>query len=112
MTHEEDSIQAAICLALSAMGVFYFHVPNQSAGKTTIQRAMRLKAMGVRSGISDLVLIGRDGRAYFLEIKTEKGRLSDSQRAFMAICDNNDWPYGIARSVDDAIRFVRAWRVV
>lgn len=112
MNHDEDRIQADIVFALSALGVFLFMVPNSAAGKTTQARAARLKAMGLRAGVSDLILMGDDGRSYFLEIKTESGRLSESQLRFRDICIARGWPYAVTRSLDDAIAQARAWGLI
>lgn len=109
MQHEESAIQAGIVMTLSAMGVFLFSVPNEGAGKTTIQRAARLKGMGLRAGISDLILMGPDGRAHFLEIKTKNGKLSESQERFQTLCGARGWPYAVARSVEDAVAIARGW---
>lgn len=106
-SHPESCIQAQIVSTLSGLGIFLFSVPNEAAGRITPQKAARLKAMGLRSGISDLILIGQDGRAYFIEVKTETGRLSESQKRFQAYCATRGWIYGIVRSVEDAIAFCR-----
>ncbi|HQO65733.1 MAG TPA: VRR-NUC domain-containing protein [Spirochaetales bacterium] len=109
MNYEEDRIQAAIVQALSLLGVYFFYVPNSEAGAVSAAKASRLKAMGLRSGVSDLVLIGIDGRAYFLEIKTATGKLSESQKKFQALCQAKNWPYAVARSVDEAVTKAREW---
>jgi hypothetical protein len=57
-------------------GVFFFHVPNGEARSRAT--AAILVGMGVRRGMPDLGLI-KDGRAYFLELKTETGTLSAEQ---------------------------------
>lgn len=55
-------------------GIFFCHVPNHKA------RANYLRAMGMVDGMGDLVLI-RAGRAFVLELKRDKGRLSMAQIA-------------------------------
>jgi hypothetical protein len=112
MKHDEDTIQASVCLALSALGIYFFAVPNSAAGKTSMQRAMRLKAMGVRAGVTDLVIMDPDGQACFLEIKTESGKLSESQKKFRDLCADRGWPWGIARSVEEAIEQCRTWSII
>lgn len=107
--YEEDRIQAAIVQALSLLRVYCFMVPNDAAGATSVAKATRLKAMGLRAGVADLVLIGPDGKAYFLEVKTPTGRLSDSQKKFQELCLARDSPYAVARSVDEAVAQVKAW---
>lgn len=112
MNYEEDRIQAATVQALSLLGVYFFMVPNDAAGKSSAAKASRLKAMGLRAGVSDLVLMGADGRAYFLEIKTATGKLSESQKKFQALCQAKNWPYAVARSVDEAVLYAKAWGLV
>lgn len=112
MNHEEDTLQASVCLTLSAMGVYFFMVPNSAAGKTTIQRAVRLRALGLRPGVSDLVVMRRDGVACFLELKTPKGRLSPAQDNFRILCQSRGWPWGVARSVEQAVDLCKTWGVI
>lgn len=112
MNHDESVIQAQIVSALSLMGIFVFMVPNDAAGKITPAKAGRLKAMGLRAGISDLVLVGKDGRAHFLEVKTEKGKLSESQKRFCDYCQSMGWHYAIARSVDHAMLSAKTWHLI
>lgn len=112
MNHPESILQSGICLTLSAMGVFYFAVGNDNAGKTTMARAARLRAMGLRPGVSDLVVMRRDGVACFLEVKTLKGRLSPAQDNFRILCQTRGWPWGIARSVEQSLDLCRTWGVI
>lgn len=58
-------------------GAFWFHVPN--AGRRRKGAAGRLKAMGMKAGIPDLCIIYQ-GQVAFVELKTDKGRLSKVQR--------------------------------
>lgn len=109
MNHDESIIQAAIVQALSLLGVYLFSVPNDAAGAVSAAKGARLKALGLRAGVSDLVLMGLDGRAYFLEIKTATGKLSDSQKKFQALCAARGWPYAVARSVDEAVTKAKEW---
>jgi hypothetical protein len=63
---------------------------------------------GLPRGFSDLFAV-KDGRIYFLEVKTETGRPSEEQLRFLAVMRDR---YGcvaeIVRSVDDAVRAVGA----
>jgi len=87
-------------------------VPNDASGKTSMAKAGRLKSMGLRAGISDLVLIGPSGQAHFLEIKTATGRLSESQERFRAMCEKRGWNYAVVRSVDEALDVCRKWGIL
>lgn len=112
MKHEESLIQAAVVSALSLLGLYVFMVGNDLAGKTTMARAGRMKAMGLRAGVSDLIVMGQGSKAHFLEIKTDTGRLSESQKKFEAMCLKKNWPYAVARSVDEAVEIVKKWGLV
>jgi len=112
MMHEEASIQSDIVKSLSLLGVFLFAVPNDALGAASMARAGRYKAMGLMAGISDLILMGDDGRAHFLEIKTIEGRLSESQSRFKALCLSRGWNYGIARSVAEATYLAGLWGLI
>ena len=101
-----------IVSALSLAGVYVFMIPNDAAGKTSIAKAGRLKACGLRAGVADLVVMSPDGRAHFLEVKTETGRLSESQIRFAELCIKRGWKYEVARTVDEAVEIVRKWGIV
>jgi hypothetical protein len=112
MNHDESIIQAEIVKALSCLGVFLFSIPNEGLGKASMARVGRFRAMGMRSGLSDLVLIGQDGKAHFLEIKTPEGRLSEAQDRFRRLCLDRNWPYAVARSVAEATYHATAWGLI
>ena len=112
MEHTEDLLLADVCLTLSAMGVYFFAVPNSAAGKVSMARANRLRATGLRAGVADLVVMRKDGIACFLEIKTKKGKLSPAQDNFRILCAARSWRWGIARSVVEAVDLCRTWGVI
>jgi hypothetical protein len=71
--------------------VLAFHVPNgvPLCGLPAWVRSRVwnvLRADGARAGAADLV-IGHSGRLYLLEVKSEKGSLRASKKAFRADCD-------------------------
>lgn len=112
MKHDESIIQSQIVSALSLAGVYVFMIPNDAAGKTTMAKAGRMKAMGLRAGISDLVVMSHDGRAHFLEVKTETGKLSENQVRFKDLCDYYLWPYAVCRSPQEAIDICKRWGIL
>lgn len=62
---------------------------------------------GLPKGFPDLFGFRKsDGRAVFIEVKTEKGRPSKEQKHFLEVMDKYDVLHGIARSVDDALEIV------
>jgi hypothetical protein len=104
MNHTESRIQAAIIKALNPYPVYAFFVKNE--GKKTKAQAMRDKAMGMRSGVSDLVVITADG-VVFMEVKTETGRQSKSQQLFQSMVERFGCKYVVVRSPQDALRALR-----
>jgi hypothetical protein len=76
----EARIQASIVewVRTVAPGVLIFHIPN--GGYRSKAEAARLKWTGVLAGVPDLAIIAPGGRAFFLEVKTATGRLSEVQR--------------------------------
>ena len=56
-----------------------FAVPN--GGKRGIKEAGRLKAEGVKKGVSDLIIVTHN-KIIFLEMKNAKGKLSKEQISF------------------------------
>lgn len=89
-------------------GVMWFHpASGEHRDKRT---AAKLKAMGVRPGVPDLVLFLADGSVCFIEVKRERGgRMSPEQLAFRAWADDRGLPYAVVRSVDEAWACLRAW---
>lgn len=91
----------------AAPGVIWFHPPNGEArsGRT----GAKLKAMGVRPGVADIVIVLPGGKAAFLELKTDKGSLSNAQLSFLDLCAANGAPYVVAKSPEDVEATLRAW---
>lgn len=58
---------------------------------------------GLPKGFTDLFGFRKsDGKIFFIEIKTDKGRLSKEQILFGKACMNYPVLYGVARSVEEA----------
>lgn len=109
----EFALQVAIVELLERAGtpgVVWFHVPNgEKRSKST---GAKLKRMGVRPGVADLVFIGNGGVVRFLELKASDGIFSPDQLTF---CHDVEWLgalYAVARSIDDAIRILSAWGAI
>src|SRR5690606_10086741 len=74
-----------------------FHVPN--GGARDARTGAMLKAMGVKAGVPDMVVIGPGSWVGLLEIKPAKGgALSPSQKAWAAWADQNSVCYAVVRS--------------
>ena len=75
----EDAIQRAVFKHLAVRGtpgVFAFHPAN--GGYRRPVEAARLKGLGVRAGVPDIIAIHR-GHVFALELKTEHGKATEGQ---------------------------------
>jgi hypothetical protein len=96
----EDQIQAAIVdhirTVLPAALVIHIHNNPSSA----IDGA-RLNRMGLVKGAPDLLVCLPRGEGLFIEVKAPKGVVSKEQTAFSFACQSVNWPWFVARSIDD-----------
>lgn len=67
----------------------------------------RYFSTGLPRGFSDLFGVRHDGKAFFVEVKTETGRVSKDQQNFIRVMKELGALAGVARSVDDAIEIVQ-----
>ena len=106
--YEEDRIHEAVVTHLNirgALGMVFFHVPNSPR---SARNGARLKRMGARAGVSDLVLFHNE-RLYCLELKAPGGRASESQMEFMADMGLQGAFTCIVDSLDRAIKVLECW---
>lgn len=98
--------------------VLFWHTPN--GGLRNKREAAKLKAMGVRPGVSDLIFIRRATwsldclpEIFCLELKAPNGKQNDNQIAFGKEMSGiaGDGCYAIADSTDRAIEILekRGW---
>jgi hypothetical protein len=106
--HPESLLQANIVATLSLHRIYCFAVSNELLGATkgAARKMAIFKAMGLRSGVSDLVVI-LPGRVLFLEVKTPTGRQSPAQKVFQEIVESLGHYYVLVRSVDEALAAVK-----
>ena len=112
MRQEEHRIQCAIVKWFyyaypQYRGGLFFAVPN--GGHRNIQTARSLKAEGVTSGVSDLLLLvpKREYHGLCVEVKTPAGRQSDNQKNWQRIIEAQGYRYEIVRSLDEFAELVR-----
>lgn len=122
-TVSESAVQRAIIKALALSGIMAVHVPN--AAKRSLNQAMAMKRDGLVKGFPDLILYGHDGRHALFEVKApgwkEPAQPKPGGRVTQA---HHDWAYRlrlyanlrergfeveVVQSVDDAMRYLRAW---
>lgn len=99
---EEHAIQNEIRIALSEYATVFR--ANVGSGMTYDGRHFET---GLPKGFSDLFGFRHsDGRIFFIEVKTPKGKVSKAQENFLEQMRNYGAIAGVARSADDAIRII------
>lgn len=98
---EETTIQNLIRIALSERGCI---VHRANVGVFYTPQGEKIK-VGVE-GHTDLYGHRPDGKAFYIEVKTEKGKPSKKQLAFISGMANSGAIAGIARSPVEAVRLV------
>ena len=89
--------------------VLWFHPPQE--GLRSPRTGAFLKRMGTLGGVSDLILcLPPTGRMACLELKSAKGRLAESQRAFREAAFNAGAAYAVAEAFGWEEGLERHWR--
>jgi hypothetical protein len=73
----------------------YFHVANQ--GMRSFKYKMLLASMGMKSGCPDLILEFKGGKIVYIELKTNKGSLSKSQKLWETISNILKTPHYVIK---------------
>jgi hypothetical protein len=113
----EIQIQLVQYLALAApsRGFLFWSTPNEGMGNARsgagIGRMVRLKKMGLRSGVADLVII-KEGCVFFLELKRRLGKQSANQLVFEADAIRAGADYAVAHSFDEAVNILKSWEII
>lgn len=106
----EQTIHAAVVRHLNlrgAPGLVFFHVTNNPR---SARDGARLKRLGVRPGVADLILLHR-GNAFALELKTESGRLTETQDEFGSAWTHAGGYWCVARGLEHALKILKAWEL-
>ena len=91
-----------------------FHVPN--GGSRHPAEAKKLRQLGVRQGLPDLLLPhampdanGGASWGLVLELKSPSGRLRDNQKWWLKRFREQGWAIGVAWSVDEAVHVIQRY---
>lgn len=105
MRYLESKIQKEIVRAIKYMlpKSVIWSTPNE--GKRNVRFASVLKDNGLLNGVSDLICIN-NGKIYFLEVKTEKGKQTEYQKEFQNKIESQGFQYHVVKSVQDALKII------
>lgn len=105
----EADIQSAVVELLEnagKRGLIYFAIPNGGVHQRHVVQRVKNKRLGVMAGAPDMVLYYRE-QLYCLELKTEKGKLSDEQIAMLRRLVDQGAIVGVAYGLDSAIQWLK-----
>lgn len=111
--HIEDELQIACVNWFSyqhqQLATLLHHSPN--GGKRDAREAARFKAMGVRPGFPDLILLHPSSGYHFLciEMKTKTGKQSDYQKDYQQRVEAEGGKYVVCRTLEGFIAEVNAY---
>lgn len=110
MRHPEADLQQA-CVQLLQIyeaqdRLTYFHVPNGARLANPQRQGGRMKKLGVRPGVPDLVIVLPNGKTAWVELKSTAGKLSDYQQAWgqTLLALGHNW--AIIRTVTELQNFI------
>lgn len=111
MKNNEDKLQAEIvkyfnnkyCLKHHKPRFYIFSIPN--GGNRNVVEAMKLQSTGLKAGVSDLIIL-KNNKTIFVELKTYKGVQSEKQKEFEKIVKNLGFEYYLIRSLEQFIKEV------
>jgi hypothetical protein len=102
MATPEGEIVNAICEYLALKKRFFYRNNNTPIFDPT-RKAFRSMPKYTMRGIPDIICV-KDGRYIGIEVKTDKGRLSEHQHEFARSLMLAGGDYVIARSIEDVQR--------
>lgn len=83
---------------------------NPLPGKRSPRQGKRIKDMGQRAGVPDLLFV-HAGRALFVELKTDKGPVQPNQKACHDAIMDAGCPVRVCRSLNDVRLFLEDHKI-
>jgi hypothetical protein len=112
--YPEDDLQMACIewfdLQFPKLSRLLIHVPNQR--KQDKIKGARLKKMGVRPGVSDLILLipkNNSIHGLCIEMKSEKGKLSENQVNWLNEVANNGYMTCVCNSFESFKNWINSY---
>lgn len=107
----QSQIVEYVSLLAAQCGFIFFTCSNEGTDRANPARLAKLKRMGLRPGVADLVFV-KEGRAYFLEMKKPGGKQSENQIDFQLDCAMVGAQYAVAWSFEEAVEILQLWGII
>lgn len=78
------------------------------AGGGGLVRGKQLKDKGYKAGVPDILLV-KESRAYWIEIKVGKGTLSSKQKTLLPVLERNGMPTAVCRDIYEVEDVLKKW---
>ena len=93
-------------------GWFFTHFPG--GGLRDAKTAAKLKRMGTKPGVPDLILFAPDPLrgVHFIELKRRGGRLSPAQQVFADWAHDHGYAHEVIADFDSALVVLRGWGAI
>ena len=110
MTRQESMLQQMICEYLSLNNIFYFSIPNEH-WNISFAELNALKKRGMVPGMPDLAIL-KNQKIYFLEFKSERGKLSENQQIIIDYLIINKYDVAVVDNFDDTREMLKLWGII
>lgn len=102
----EDNFQKRVALYLDFRNAVYFHCPN--GGKRNQMEAQKLKQMGVKAGVPDIMVLDRRHGFQGLAIELKVGRNTPTahQLRWLKALHGLGWLAWVAWSLDEVVDLI------
>jgi hypothetical protein len=112
MRNAEATIQASIVAWARQHAIGCVVFSTSIDGFCTPAEGAKRRWMGLLAGIPDLVLVGPDGRAHFIEVKVPGGKATPDQRELMERLTALGSPCRVCCCLEEAQRTLTEWGLV
>lgn len=104
---DEDLLQEASAKYLDLTGLLWFHPPN--GGFRRQSEAVKFKRMGVKAGVPDILVVcpfeldERWHPGLAIELKSQSGRLTNTQKSWKLKLESEGWRHEVCRSLKEIV---------
>ena len=111
--HDEQDLQVSVAQLLDSIPIFkdkWCHVPN--GGARDAKEGARLKKMGVKKGVPDILIFKMTKNFYLgfaLELKSKTGKITADQEAWLLSFKAEGWATEVCDNIDDVMRIITVY---